>query len=344
MRTVALLIAATQGASFNAPSVRRPAVPRAAWPRLISTTDDVEATITTISIDSSSPPTTIPIDFFVVCPTGDPTDADRQLCQKVVEAHRDGDVAATAAAIEAISRAGAPIAVELIAEATDHRAFRLPQQPTPLEGSSAAASAAATLVLREVTFGASGFGHRVWEAGVALAVWLALNAQTTVAGKRVLELGSGVGTAGLAASLLGATSVTLTDVGKVLPNLAHNAALNAAADGMHTRELDWQTCLDAGFAPAEGAPYEVVLASDCIYYEADAPALAAAVNVHLAPGGQAILMCRPRRMGDEGRAADALLESLRAAGLGDELEVEELTIVNNFGRDELMLVRVMRNL
>ena len=327
MRATALLIAVAQAYTLQI-SPRYAYAPNAAARVVqpcLAVTDSRPARTTTIEDDAIE--LVVPIDFFVLCRPGAPADADKALCHAVLDAHRAGNALATADAIDAIAHAGAPIAVELLGDDADCRTFRLP-----------ATAASPTLTVREETFGTCGFGHRAWEAGVALAIWLSLEGRELVAGKRVLELGSGVGTGGLAAALLhGADSVTLSDVSKVLPNLAHNVGLNGVA--ARALELDWH----ATDMPTAGQ-YDLVLAADCIYYEADAPALAAAVASHLAPGGQAVLMNRPRRAGDEGGAADALLESLASMGLvGEGLETTELTIVNNFGRDELMLVRAQRS-
>ena len=154
-----------------------------------------------------------PVDFWVLCAsTPAPTDLD--LCRAVVDAHRsDG---ASGPAVDDLARAGRPIAVEVAAE-KDCRAFRLPHQPQ-------------ALTLREDTFGGCGFGHRVWEAGVALAIWLSLNS-SLVKGRRVLELGSGVGIGGIAAAWQQPKSVTFSDIDRpvLLENLRANAAANRVA-------------------------------------------------------------------------------------------------------------------
>ena len=218
------------------------------------------------------------------------------------------------------------------------------------------------------------YGHRVWEAGIALAIWLSLNGLDVVRGKRVLELGSGVGIAGLAASLAtkGDTLLTLSDhqeIGRyheefakdtgrnLLGNIAHNAAANGVFAEVAT--LDWHAAIAEGggeiggetergadsneallpAAQAQLGTFDVVLASDCIYHQSDASALAAAVCRHTAPGGKAVMMNRTGREGD----ADALLlEHLRAAVAagGGTVEVEELQIVSSTFSEALQLVTV----
>jgi len=64
----------------------------------------------------------------------------------------------------------------------------------------------------------------VWPAGVVMA--RALQHPTmaiSIAGRRVLELGSGCGVAGLVAAAMGAAHVSLTDLPAVLPVLTRNA-------------------------------------------------------------------------------------------------------------------------
>jgi len=68
-------------------------------------------------------------------------------------------------------------------------------------------------------------GELLWGSGFLLAIWLAQSGY--VKGQRVLEVGSGLGQGGFAASAHGATEVVLTDrSGPVLNSLRRNVALN----------------------------------------------------------------------------------------------------------------------
>ncbi|GFR48037.1 hypothetical protein Agub_g9869, partial [Astrephomene gubernaculifera] len=72
-----------------------------------------------------------------------------------------------------------------------------------------------------------GLGAKVWMVAHMLCLELASNRGPLLAGKKVLELGSGCGVCGLAAAALGAGQVVLTDVeGPVLRNLRSCMHLN----------------------------------------------------------------------------------------------------------------------
>lgn len=113
-----------------------------------------------------------------------------------------------------------------------------------------------------------GTGHSVWDGSVVLAKYLDLHPEL-VHMKHVLEVGSGTGVSGMAAALLGATSVLCTDLPAVLPNLHRNIDINfpdAAARTISAAALDW---FDSGSAPSPPSPdgWSVVLAADVIWLE-----------------------------------------------------------------------------
>jgi predicted nicotinamide N-methyase len=116
-------------------------------------------------------------------------------------------------------------------------------------------------------------GTTVWDSSIVLAKFLEANcrkgdfAKTRVKGKRVLELGAGMGLGGIAFSLLGA-SVVLTDVAEVIPLLKRNVELNlgCSCPDVTVMELDW-------FKPEQlealtpSPPFDYVIAADCVYAE-----------------------------------------------------------------------------
>lgn len=129
----------------------------------------------------------------------------------------------------------------------------------------------------------------VRDAGVALVALLAemvqndyqslaqtsklIKSATRDAPLNVLELGAGVGTAGVAfATLVPNTKVTITDVSEAEKLVALNIASNKAAKNstVSFATLDWSEEV-----PSEilGQSFDVVLVADCIYNEDSIPAL-----------------------------------------------------------------------
>ena len=73
-------------------------------------------------------------------------------------------------------------------------------------------------------FAPGSIGHRLWDAGITLLHYLAAH-PGIVAGRHVVEVGSGTGVVGLGAARLGAARVHLTDMEAVVPLMAQNIAL-----------------------------------------------------------------------------------------------------------------------
>lgn len=104
----------------------------------------------------------------------------------------------------------------------------------------------------------------VWDAALVLAYFL-LKQDLIQPDTKVLELGAGTGAVGLVAATLGAKRVVITDLPRILPLLQEGIALNPNLSNIEARALSWghQEDLDQlEFVP------DLVLVSDCIYYEA----------------------------------------------------------------------------
>ncbi len=147
------------------------------------------------------------------------------------------------------------------------------------------------------------FGRRLAPSGEVLA-WLVAKGSWNLAGKRVLELGSGLGLPGMAcAAWTGCESVLLSDGDPELVEvLQANVALNQqagafggaapdAASGRHVQAtfLDWVQ----GGNVEEGS-FDVILCADCVYdVELHIPLLMT-LRRYLRPDGKVMLIASPR--------------------------------------------------
>ncbi|CAL9778513.1 unnamed protein product [Musa acuminata subsp. burmannicoides] len=131
-----------------------------------------------------------------------------------------------------------------------------------------------TVVIRQIR--SQGLSFQLWPAASSLVSLLdsrpsalLLPATSQI---RILELGSGTGLVGIAAAAILGASVTLTDLPHVLPNLRFNAESNAAAvaargGSLDVRQLRWGEDEDAAALVDGEAAFDVVVASDVVYYE-----------------------------------------------------------------------------
>lgn len=146
----------------------------------------------------------------------------------------------------------------------------------------------------------------LWPSGVVLADRLGA---MPLAGRRVVELGCGVGVTAVVAALGGA-DVLATDWYEEA--LAFTRA-NAAAAGAHVQTMlaDWER---PPVALLGRPPADLVVAADVLYEERHGPALAALLPRLVAPGGEA-LIADPRRP-----QARGLLDPLAGAGWAHDVE------------------------
>ena len=174
----------------------------------------------------------------------------------------------------------------------------------------------AMLTIETCSFYEGKLGHAIWPAAVAAAIW-AGDRPELFAGKTVLELGSGVGTFGIAvAALTPATRVVLSDLDAaderdfdaptgLLAAQRRNAA-NNGLESVSSMRLDWD---DAGAWGDE--TFDVVLAADCVYSPEAVEPLARAISHHLADDGVGYVLSMDRDWSDAKypRAAPADLEA-----------------------------------
>ena len=118
----------------------------------------------------------------------------------------------------------------------------------------------------------------LWPSAVALAHYLTKH--LNLAGRRVLELGCGLGLVSVVAALQGAR-VLCTDYEEVALAFARLNARGNACRGMRFRLVDW--C-----QPALRRRYDCILASDVIYEARSFAPLALLLQRYLARGGMAV--------------------------------------------------------
>ncbi len=139
----------------------------------------------------------------------------------------------------------------------------------------------------------------LWPSAVALASHIS---KQDFAGRRVVELGCGVGLSSIVALAHGAR-VTATDhYAAALDFTRYNARANLGLEP-ETRLLDWH-------APETErlGLFDLVLAADVLYEPRNVPALAALIPTLLAPGGETLL-ADPRR-----KNASIFLQEMREKG------------------------------
>lgn len=122
------------------------------------------------------------------------------------------------------------------------------------------------------------FGQ-VWPCGRLLAQAME---EFDIAGKRVLELGCGIGLASLVLQRRGA-NVIASDIHPLADSfLAYNAALNALP-AVHYRQMRWDEPL-----PALGR-FDLIIASDVLYERAQVALLDAVIQRHALPHAEVLL-------------------------------------------------------
>jgi len=146
----------------------------------------------------------------------------------------------------------------------------------------------------------------LWPSGIALARHVA---GLPLRGRRVLELGCGLGLPSLAAALAGAEVLATDWAPEALALLDANAAANGLLVG--TAGLDWRTGVP------DGAPFDLVLAADVLYEARNAEPLLTVLDDAVAPAGS-VVIADPGR-----RHAAAFFEAASARGWSSERRAAE---------------------
>lgn len=173
----------------------------------------------------------------------------------------------------------------------------------------------------------------LWPSGIALADAISLE-PGLVAGRPVLEIGSGLGVTAAAALRAGA-NLTVTDYAEQALLLARLNSLRNASREPETLRINWRNPPDALFDLAPGG-FPVVLAADVLYESRDVQPLLQILERIVMPGGL-LWLAEPRRP-----VAARFIEIARGGGW-----VEETAPDSWFGpwpdpNDEGIEVRVHR--
>ncbi|TFK86583.1 hypothetical protein K466DRAFT_492516 [Polyporus arcularius HHB13444] len=159
--------------------------------------------------------------------------------------------------------------------------------------------ASATLLESRTTIEAGTTGFRTWSASLVLAQYI-LQHPGLIAGRRVLELGCGVGFLGVVAASVQlegrdseSASLWLTDVNEpVLQRCKVNLSLPCNDSHHHsnvkTEVLDWSDAVDPSRSPSVPAFFsealpDVILGADLVYEPSIIPMLVSVLKVALMP-------------------------------------------------------------
>lgn len=126
----------------------------------------------------------------------------------------------------------------------------------------------------------------LWPSGVGLGSEIAAD-PALVAGKRVVELGSGVGITAAVALEAGA-DLLATDYAPESLTLTRYTCLGHAGREPETMQLNWRNAADVDRLLEHG-PFSVVLAADVLYEQRDIVPLLALLGRLVAPGGTLVL-------------------------------------------------------
>ncbi|QIN79468.1 methyltransferase domain-containing protein [Rubrobacter marinus] len=165
----------------------------------------------------------------------------------------------------------------------------------------------------------------LWPSATALARRLD---REDLSGRRVIELGCGVGLPNLAALERGARALATDHYEAALDFAAYNAQTNLGRYP-ETRLLDWRT---PGLGDLEGS-FDLVVAADVLYERGNVPLLAALIPKLLKPGASAVV-ADPRR-----NPAPSFLEEME--GRGFAVSTEEATVASG-EREVTVLLHELR--
>lgn len=168
----------------------------------------------------------------------------------------------------------------------------------------------------------------LWPSAVALACSLVRYDPEALVGRRVVELGCGVGFPSVVAMACGARVTSTDHYEAALDFVLYNASVNLGSLKPETRLLDWHAPQTEGLGL-----FDLVLAADVLYEPRNVPALAALIPNLLTPSGE-VLVADPRR-----KDTPVFLERMRERGFESSTEERLVTLD---GREVGVLIHRLR--
>jgi len=171
-------------------------------------------------------------------------------------------------------------------------------------------------------FDGKGNGETVWPSSAFLAQFL-VNCPSFVKGKVVFELGCGVGVAGIASAMAGASEVYLTDKdSSVLGVAERNAEINGVSDKVRVLQIDWNS---QETWPQPLPQCDVIIGADILFNALCHEGLLNICTALLQDNGRAII-CDPR----ERMVRPSFLRMCEEAGLesGQIFDTKEMVLLN----------------
>lgn len=184
------------------------------------------------------------------------------------------------------------------------------------------------VLLQETSESSGGIGAGCWLSGICLSIWM-VNNRHMFEGKRVFELGSGVGLCGVVASCLNkVVEVKMSDKYDALTTAMKKNVENNQRN-IRTiptiQRYDWRV-------NSEATPYDVIIASDCVYHNTQKD-FKNALLTNIKPNGKIIMVNPP----DHSRPGiDEFVYEMAKVG---DVQVKHLTIkMNDEFHKGLMLI------
>ncbi|KAF4694571.1 ADP-ribose glycohydrolase ARH3 [Perkinsus olseni] len=193
----------------------------------------------------------------------------------------------------------------------------------------------------------------LWPAARCFADYLSLRSKI-VRGKDVLELGSGTGFGGIASYMMGAKSVTLTDLPEGLKRLRESCRCNGLES---VEEVQVHACPWGDMAAVDELPrkqYDVILCCEVLYKQGEDvyEALMQTIRKTVKPGGKVLIVYEYRgSMLEDQYMFDLLFDEypegrmeVLEEGDEDEEDAERRLLFNDVGVDALPMVEVAESI